>query len=237
MRDRITEALSAASGYAEIRVERKAQTAVAFRNGETDKIAASTDIGGCVRALVPGGGWGLVHFNSLENLDQRVREAEASSAAIEPEEPIELADVEPVDMEVVAEITDDPREHSLDEKAEIVRGYEEILRKADERIISSMAMYSDGFSTVWFANTEGSYFRRERLDLVLRVSATAREEDNVQISSESWSSRSSFGVTAGLEDEVKKIGEIAGKLLDSDRVKAGKYTVVLDPTLAGVFIH
>ena len=237
MRDRIAEALKAAEGFVEIRVEKRASTSLSFRRGETEKIAASTDVGGCVRALAEGGGWGFATFNSLAGLDRRVSEAVAASRAVQPPEPITLAGVEPVDLSIRAEITDDPRSRPISEKAALVRSYEEILRGRDGRIIDSSAGYGDSFTTVWYANTDGTAFVRERLDVVTRVGAVCRDGDNVQTAHKSWSSRSGFEVAVGLENEVRSVADIAVGLLEAEQVKAGKHTVVLDPTLAGVFVH
>jgi len=237
MRKRMEDALKAADGYVEIRVQDSASSSVGFRSGEIDKIAASTDVGGCVRALVHGGGWGIVNFNSLDNLEERVREAVASSRAIEPEESIELAEVPQVDLEFEAKIEDDPREHSIAEKYEIIKHYDELLRGIDDRIIDTTVSYGDGFSTLWFANSEGSFFRKERMDIVLVARAIAKSGDNVQSCHDSWSSRGNFSVIKNKEKEIARIGKIAVDLLDAEQVEAGKYTVILDPRLAGVFIH
>ncbi|HHS50363.1 MAG TPA: TldD/PmbA family protein [candidate division Zixibacteria bacterium] len=237
MRERLKKALEKAEGYVEIRVEDSTNSSIAYRNGEIDKISAGTDVGGCVRALAKGGGWGLVHFNSLDNLEKRVEEAIISSKAIQPEEPIELAKVAPVDIEIRAEVEDDPREHSLEEKHRIIKEYDEVLRGSAERLIDTSTTYGDSFSKVFFANTEGSYFLRERMDVLLAVRAMARDGDNVQSGHDSWTSRSTFANVKGKEEHVAHVGQIADQLLDAEEVKAGKYTVILDPRLAGVFIH
>lgn len=237
MKDRLAEALKAAEGYVEIRVQDKDFSSLVYRRGETDKITVANDVGGCVRALVPGGGWGFATFNSLEGLTDRVREAVASSKAIEPEEEIKLAPVKPVEMIVRAEIEDDPRKHSLEEKVQLVEGYDSLIRSHDNRIIDNSVMYSDAFSTTHYINTEGAYFLRERMDVVLMARAMGKDGDNVQSAHDSWSSRQGFGVAVGKDDKVKRVAQLATDLLEADQVKAGKYTVVLDPLLAGVFIH
>ena len=237
MRDRITEALKGAEGYVEIRVQDKESSALTYRHGEADKVSVSTDVGGCVRALVPGGGWGFATFNSLEGLKERVREAIASSKAIEPEEEIKLAPVDPVEMIIRAEIDDDPREHSLEEKVKLVTDYDSIVRSHDPRIIDDNIIYLDGFSTTHFANTEGTYFLRERMDVLLVVYAIGKDGDNVQSAHESWSSRHGFGVVLNKDKAVGKVARLATDLLEADQVKAGKYTVILDPMLSGVFVH
>ncbi len=237
MKDRIAEALKGAEGYVEIRVQEKQSTSLVYRKGETDKVAASTDVGGCVRALVPGGGWGFATFNSLDGLKERVKEAVASSRAIEPEEEIALAEVEPVQMEVRANIEDDPREHSISEKMDVIAEYDAIIRGHDDRIIDNSVAYADGFSTTMFANTESSSFLRERLDVVLVARAMGKQGDNVQSAHDSWASRIGFGVVKDRAENVLQIAKLATDLLEAERVEAGKYTVILDPRLAGVFIH
>jgi len=237
MKNRIAEALKGAEGYVEIRVQQKQGTSLAFRRGETDKISVSTDVGGCVRALIPGGGWGFATFNSLDGLKDRVKEAIASSRAIQPEEEIKLAPVEPVQMEIRAEIDDDPRNHSVEEKMRLVEDYDAVLRSHDERIIDNNIIYGDGFSTTWFANTEGTNFLRERLDVLLVAKALGKDGDNVQSAHESWSNRRDFGIVKGKSEDILNVAKLATNLLEAEQVKAGKYTVVLDPRLAGVFIH
>jgi len=237
MKNCIAEALKGVEGYVEIRIQKKDSSQLSYRRGQSDKIQLSSDIGGCVRALAKNGGWGIATFNDLKDLNKRVKEALASSKAIQPEEPIKLKDVDPVQMDIKATIHDDPREHPFDEKAQMVENYDEILRSRDKRIIDSNCLYADSFTTVWFGNTEGTLFSRERMDVILLASAVGKEGDNVQITRDAWSSRNDFGIVLGKDDLIKKVGDLSGQLLDSDQVKAGKYDVILDPNLAGVFIH
>ena len=83
MQDRLAEALKAHNvDYADIRIEDKTSSQVAFRGQELDQIGSSRTVGGIVRALYKGG-WGYATFNDLEkhalNLSQetqrQIREA------------------------------------------------------------------------------------------------------------------------------------------------------------------
>ena len=66
MIDRLTAALARSRAhYTEIRVQRTWSTAVTFRGRRLESAAASEDQGGFVRALSPGGGWGVASFTSL----------------------------------------------------------------------------------------------------------------------------------------------------------------------------
>jgi len=59
----------------------------------------------------------------------------------------------------------------------------------------------------------------------------------VQQASLSMGSRGDFLQIAHLHPQVREISRRAVELLSAPRVKGGEYTVVLDPVLAGVFVH
>jgi TldD protein len=90
---------------------------------------------------------------------------------------------------------------------------------------------------VLFGNSEGSHIEQERTDYVLRLSAIARDGVDIQQAHLSVGSRGDFSVIAGLHHQVKEMAERAVQLLSAPRVAGGEYPVILDPVLAGVFVH
>jgi TldD protein len=60
--------------YADVRVEKEWRTQVTYRGKELENLEMSSEVGGIVRSLVDGG-WGIVVFNSLDELEQRVDDA------------------------------------------------------------------------------------------------------------------------------------------------------------------
>ena len=101
-----------------------------------------------------------------------------------------------------------------------------------------MASISDRFTTKTFVNSTGSSIVQERLDVNGRFAAIAKGEDGiVRQGYESVHSRNDFDVLVGIEDRVRGAAERAVRRLEAKSVKGGQYTVVLDPYLAGVFIH
>jgi TldD protein len=69
------------------------------------------------------------------------------------------------------------------------------------------------------------------------LSATARDGQLVQRAHESVSSGTDYGKVLGLEPLAETVGRRAAELLAAPKVDGGPRTVVLDPALAGVFIH
>jgi TldD protein len=106
-----------------------------------------------------------------------------------------------------------------------------------EGVQSSSVTYSDGNRRMIFANSEGSYLDQERIDVNMRLSAQARNGAEVQQSGTSLGSLGDFEFVQTLHESAKETAEKAVALLKAPQVKGGEYTVVLDPILAGVFIH
>jgi TldD protein len=95
----------------------------------------------------------------------------------------------------------------------------------------------DTFSRVLFASSEGTFIEEERPMVTVYTFATARDGDNVQEAFESRSGQYGFEFVEGLEDLPKVAAQRAVDLLSAKTVVGGRYPVVLNPLLAGVFIH
>ena len=65
----------------------------------------------------------------------------------------------------------------------------------------------------------------------------ARDGPEVQQVAFSVGSCGDFGTVDGLHGQVREAAQRAVELLSAPEVKGGEYTVVLDPVLAGVFVH
>jgi TldD protein len=65
----------------------------------------------------------------------------------------------------------------------------------------------------------------------------AREDGDIQQAALSLGSSSDFSSMEGLHQEIKEAAQRAVALISAPQVKGGEYTVVLDPVLAGVFVH
>ena len=235
MRDRIAKALKGHNAeYVEIRLEESQGTQIRYRGRELEETGRTSDVGGNVRALA-GGGWGFVSFNGLDELRDRVAQA-VSHARLVGGERISLTQVEPHEETVAPEIGKDPRDVSLGEKKRVLDEYIDIIWSVPG-IQTSTLGYGDRYRKVVFASSEGSYIEQEKVDVTVGISAMARDGGDVQQAGLSVGSMGDFAVAETLHDDVREVATRAGELLKAPQIQGGEHTVVLDPVLAGVFIH
>ena len=234
LRDRVEQALKGhGARYVEIRLEETDSTHLRYRGRELEEAGRSTGIGGCVRALERG--WGFTFFNDIDDLKAKVETA-VRHARLVAGDPVQICPVEPVVAEVPLTVGKDPRSIALADKKGVLDQYLDIIWRTPGVTTSSIG-YADGYRNRVFASSEGSYIQHERLDVSLRVGATAREGGEVQQSSVSLGSNGDFAFVEEIHDQVGELSQRAVDLLKAAPVKGGEYTVILDPVLAGVFIH
>ena len=236
MRDRLAEALKVQDvDYADIRIEDKTESQVMFRGPELDNIGSSRVIGGIVRALYKGG-WGYATFNDLNDLEARVKEA-CATARLVGKETSRLAPTEPVVDEIHAAMEKDFRQIPLSEKKALVEEYNQTLLHYHEKIQTSTAMYADSFKTVWYANSEGTSLMEEKPNLFLYLQAIARDGDVVQRSFKTTGGPEGYQLVEGLHEQATAAAARAVELLSARPVKGGKYTVITNPKMTGLFTH
>lgn len=237
--DRLREAVSTyrdRADYLEIRLEQSESTAISFRGDRLDAANRNFSLAGGVRACHKGG-WSFVTFNGLDELHDRLEEA-ISQAKLVGTETTQLAPVEAIEDFVPLELGRDPRGISLAEKRDLVERYNQLLLAYDPRIQTTSSSYRDRFGVTYFVNSAGTCIAQERLDISGGFGAIARGEGGlVRQGYESVHSRSDYNAFVDLEDRVRSAAERAIRQLEAKSVKGGQYTVVLDPYLAGVFIH
>lgn len=222
--------------YLEIRLEQGESTMISYRGKQLDAVDRSFSLSGGIRACHQGG-WSFVTFNGLNDLKNRIEEA-ISQAKLIGKETTQLAAIEPIQDYVKVEFARDPRGISLDQKRQLIEGYNQLLLEFDPRIQTTMTGYSERFGTTYFVNSLGTCIAQERLDVSGRFGVVARGEGNVvRQGFESVHSRSDYGVLEGIEAQVQSAADRAVRQLEANPVKGGQYTVILDPYLSGVFIH
>jgi TldD protein len=238
MKERIERLIgkhSSSCDYLEVHVEETEETRVTFSGRRLEDLGRKTDFGGNVRALHKGG-WGFASFNSMDMMDEFAEHA-IEQAKLVGSGKSELADVEPVTDDVPLDLKSDPRDVPLSDKVDALRAYNEQALASHELVVSTSTRYFDRIRTFWYGNTDGSLIRQERMDLGGAVTPIASRAGDTQMYSAVFGSSDDYGVVSGLSDDVAKAAEIAVAKLDAPKVKGGAYTVILDPKLAGVFIH
>jgi len=220
--------------YCEIRIEETDNSRLAYRGKSLDTIAQTSGLGGNVRAVTKGG-WGFASFNSLNDLSTKVTDAVAQSRAVGGTK-TELGEIEPHVDVVPAYIVEDPTEISLDEKKLQMDHYNDLVWSVDG-INSADIIYGDTSRKTFFGSSDGSYIEQQQIHVISRISAQARNGGDVQQAGFSLGSLGDYGLIRGLDDKVIDAAKRAVALLDAKSLEGGERTVVLDPVLAGVFVH
>ena len=235
MKDRLLSALRRQKAdYIEIRLDDSSSSRLVFRGHRLEEAARTSNAGGNVRALVKGG-WGFVSFNDIDKLADHVTLAVEQARHGEKEES-KFSRVAPAVDTVEADFKKTPAAVSLAAKKSLLSEYNELMLATPEIRTTSIG-YTDSRKKVTLATSEGAYIEQSRIDLNLRLTAIAGRDSDVQQVGLSIGSKGDFSTIESLHAEAKDIARRAVALLSAPRVKGGTYTVVLDPVLAGVFVH
>jgi TldD protein len=220
--------------YLEARLEESQNSQITYRGKGLESIGRSAASGGNVRALVKGG-WGFTSFNDFAKLSDRISLA-VEQAQATGRDKSHLAPLESAVDSVPSGVAQNPVTIALAEKKRLLDEYNEIIWSTPQ-IQTSTIGYSDSYKKVIFLNSEGSFITQERADVILRLTAIAAKDGEVQQVSLSLGSRGDFGNIQNIHERVREMARNAVALLSAPQAKGGEYIVVLDPILAGVFAH
>ena len=238
MQGRMADALKRSKAdYAEIRVEKSRTSRVVFRGKRLELAAESVDGGGNVRVLHQGRGWGVASFTTLDQLPAMLAQAEEMSRAITLDQPIRLAESAPRTDEVIPAVDGDPRDVPLAEKRKYLEHLNGLMLGASDKITDTSATYYDDRTEWWYANSEGTWLHEVRPEIGLSAQATAREDGRIERSLESLGLRKGWQAVQGREEMFRTAATRALALLTAPTVQGGTLPVILDPRLAGVFVH
>ncbi|WP_017327827.1 TldD/PmbA family protein [Synechococcus sp. PCC 7336] len=219
-----------------IRLESADSTDIAIKDDRLETLCETLVVGGHVRACHKGG-WGFASFNDLDDLDRQIDTA-ISAARWVGDETSQLAPIPIHKTTLPLHLSGtDPRHVPLVRKKQLCDRYNRLLQQGGEAIASTGVRYSDSTQQVWIATSEGSRIEQTWTDLEMRFFATARQGDIVQTGRETTGSRQGFEDLEGLEPQVAGAADRAIAALTLPPVRGDTYTVVIDPILAGLFVH
>ncbi|CAG0947806.1 TldD protein [Anaerolineae bacterium] len=238
MRERIESLLRLhQADYLEIHIEDQESTHIQCQDGAVEEIRRNTERGGNVRALVKGG-WGFVSFNDLDRLEEYAALAIAQARIVGNGKSI-LAPVAPVVDSVPLAWIKSPLTVPLPEKVRLFDEYHQAMVKSSPQVQTTFGDYNETSRALKFANSEGTWLEQEQGDVTATFIALASNDDDTLRETAQWSigSPNDYGVIENRHQEMADTARQAEALLKAKPVKAGVYTVVVDPELAGVLIH
>jgi TldD protein len=220
--------------YIEVHLEESQASHISYRGKELESTDKTSAVGGNIRALVKGG-WGFVSFNDLNELESKAKQAVDQARFVSGGE-ARIGPVRPIVDKVMGTIKANPMDIPLATKKAVLDEYNEVIWNTP-KLRTSVIGYADGYRKYYYINSAGSFIEQERADVTLRATAIAAEGSEVQQVGVSLGSLGDFEAIKGLHGQIKEMAQRAVDMLAAPHAKGGEYTVVLDPILAGVFIH
>lgn len=224
------------SEYAEFHYEEMISTRIVHTRQNVELIQSSQTSAGNVRVFY-NGAWGFSCFNEKKRIEKAIEEAleNARLASNYIKKRVVLKVVEKVVDTVKTNYRISPLSISLQEKNELVGKYNSLLQA--EKIASSRVTYADWNLKKYFISSEGSRIAQEKTFCGISYGAMARDGTNVQQAFDSVGQYGGWELVLDLEPKVEEVKKRALDLLKAKKVESGKYLVLIDPVLAGVFAH
>jgi len=222
--------------YAEIRIEEKQITNVAFSGKELEKIGTDFVLGGNVRVCHKGG-WSFVSFNDLARLEKAAEECVNTAKKIGTKKTV-LRKIPVIDKAYKSKFKINPRSVSLEEKEKLCRDANDFIL-SHKAIINSSVVYEDLWKKQIFANSEGTFTEQEIIHSGAVVSARIRDGNNIQRFARTWGGQLGFENVSSdiMHEKAEAVIKTVKDLIKAPKVEGNKYTIIIDPELAGVFAH
>ncbi len=231
---RTINSLEKRADYTDIRVNESYNTAIIMKDSKIQEIRSGSDLGGCIRVL-KGGAWGFAFTNQISKIDEAAESALKLANSLQSD--VKLSDAQPEVDNVKCRAKLKPSDVSMDEKKEIMSEADSAAKLP--KIVSTTVNYVDTEGTTTFLNSEGSFLTIEESRVAMFLNAVASDEGIIQFGHKSIGGAKGF--EAVKNEDIEKFGRTAAskavRLLKANSPPSGRFPVVMDSELTGVFIH
>lgn len=220
--------------YADLRVNESENTVIVMKDGKIEEIRSGSDQGVCIRVLKQGA-WGFSYTTRLDRMDHVAESAVKLATALSSD--VELAPAETRKDKVRSNARIKLSDVSLEEKKLAMSEVEAAANM--DKVVSTTVNYVDAEGTTLFLNSEGTSIKMEENRVALFLNAVAASENGIQFGHKSTGGAKGFEVIE--KEDLELMGRTAAskalRLLDASSPPSGRYPVILDSELTGVFIH
>ena len=221
--------------YAEIRMNITDSTLISMSGKDIENVASGISTGGSVRGY-RNGRWYLAAFTDPEGARDAISKAKEIEQVIPAGAEQRLPNRAPVHIEKTTPVGIPLNSVPFDAKLELLRGYNELLR-APEKIQTSRALYRDSVTEYININTDGSVFLYNKSHAGIALTAIGRDGTDIQPYHQSVAGYGGFETVTGQEILAEHVAGIATDLLSAGTIDGGRYQLITDQRLTGVFIH
>lgn len=222
--------------YADIRYEINTINGVSMSGGNQNAGTSSGD--GFVLRVLKNGGFSSVSFTSPEDAQTAIKKAldNALLLAENQDKPIKMTPTPVVKDSYKPKLNEDPRDVSLEEKADLVKYYSDLLY-SQPKVSSVRLWYTDEIREKFFVNSEGSEISEELITTFLEGYVNCSDGDKRGEEYISLGGSNGLDKLRNRDEEVIKAAKIAFDLLNAKQIESGTYDVILDPSMSGILTH
>ncbi|MHA1130834.1 MAG: TldD/PmbA family protein [Candidatus Helarchaeota archaeon] len=241
-RKMIDQYLDKGADYIDIRSENNLYNAINVTDGRTRRLISAIDKGIGIRVFI-NGAWGFSCTNKLDNqsIKNIMKSAFKIAKVVSEKTQVKFKLLRQTSYQKKSEFSQKINllDVSIEEKLNYVLNLDKQAKMFDKRIINTNTTYLDFVGEQFLLNSHG-IFLEMKVNFIRIASRTFAFENGVR-----QGGFESLGATSGFElaesDQGQNLGlisaENAVRLLKAIPVKGGKYSVIMDPTLTGVFVH
>ncbi len=232
--EKIIEKITPKVDYLDVRVGMGVNTSLLMKDGVVDEVNSGNILGASIRIL-NNGAWGFSYTDDLEKLEQVAENSIKISNSLKGNVKLSQEDIVKDKIKIKAEIP--VSDISIEEKRDVLI---DVNKSASlDNVHSTTVNYSDNESKSLFLNSEGSNIEIESTRVILALNSVASNGEVIQMGHESMGGVKGFEVieNADIEKFGRETSEKAIRLLDSEAAPSGKFPIITDNLLTGVFIH
>lgn len=220
--------------YADIRVGDSTNNTIVMKDSKIDNVDTGINFAVGIRVL-KNGAWGSAYTTDISKTEDVANKA--TTLANQLNSDVELTPANPQEdiVESKAKIKID--DVSFEEKIEMMKEADSAAKL--EGIVSTNITYSESESKNLLLSTEGTNILSDSNRIIFAMNSVASNGEIMQIGHKSLGGVQGFELVkdADLESFGRSISDKAISLLDAKTPPSGDFPVILDPELAGVFIH
>jgi len=221
--------------YADVRIEKTDETKIMYKSGELREATQSPSLGAFVRVLKDGN-WAFKSTTQLDKLQNELATLEQRVALLPSKEKLAWPKREAKDYEVIRYHGNSCNIATLKEKKDFCEALLPIL-EAEKLIQGPMVFYKDQYKEKWFRSSDDityhyDYNHAGAYAIFTLKDGEHRYDDNSRYFFQNVKGQKEVAVT-----QLREAIEMAKPFINAPTVAAGKYKVVLDPEVTGVFTH
>jgi len=221
--------------YADIRYERMRKLRISFSGRELTEVSPS-DSNGFVLRVLKDGGFSSVPFTEEKDAGYAIERAQKNARIIGRSRKVKLKERRPEKGEFKPDMSESPEDFSIEEKIELLKGYNEIpLGHRD--VTTTNSAYDEVHRERLFVGSDGTEVSEDLVTVKVMTEVICRENTNIQSAVAREGSGNGLKPLRGLEDIVEEKTRIAIDLLKARPARGGRMKILADPRLAGVFTH